>query len=72
MLKEIESFSNEEFDETRTTVDRLIQAGKLKSLGLDPTERTWLVEMYEDDQGRTWLFAQVDQAFRGYLRIRKS
>lgn len=70
-LKPIERFENEkQFSDTKETIERLVREGKLEEQGLDPSEPARFVEMYRSDDGRIWLFAQPDHAFRGYLRVR--
>ncbi len=71
-LTSIDNFRDEKhYTEIRQKIDRLVRDGKLTSKGLDPTERSWFVEMYETSGGETWLLAHPDQAFRGYLRLRE-
>ena len=68
-LRTIDEFKTaEEYRATKNRIAQLVRDGKLRAQGLDPSEPSRFIEMYVSDEGETWLFAQPDQAFRGYLK----
>jgi hypothetical protein len=68
-LTEVESFPTDRaFYDMDVRIIAMVQKGKLKSLGLDPAESGFYVEVYEDLQGTMWKLANPDHAFRGYLK----
>ena len=58
----------EEYRAMKDTIAQLVRDSKLREQGLDSSEPTRFVEIYISDEGETWLFAQPDHAFRGYLK----
>jgi hypothetical protein len=68
-LRTIDEFkTDEEYRAIKDRIERLVGDGKLREQGLDPSEPFRFIEMYISDEGETWLLAQPDQAFRGYLK----
>ena len=70
-LSEIDRFnSDEHYFEVSKFIVSLVNEGKLRDKGLDPSnpEPGFYVELYEDLDGQVWRLAVPDKAYRGYLR----